>query len=111
MTDQVLILGGRGRIGSSVAQDIAIHTRSLITITSRNPTAGKAVSARLGDRVQFLALDLADTTKLKNAIASANLVIHCAGSFHYRDAQVRQLCIEQGAAIPNSNFDNGYSLP
>ncbi|MBW4665495.1 MAG: saccharopine dehydrogenase NADP-binding domain-containing protein [Chroococcus sp. CMT-3BRIN-NPC107] len=96
MTDQVLILGGRGRIGSSVAQDIATHTRSQITITSRNPTAGEAVSAQLGDRVQFLELDLADTTNLKNAIASSNLVIHCAGPFHYRDAQVLQMCIEQG---------------
>ncbi len=96
MTDQVLILGGRGRIGSSVAQDIATHTRSLITITSRNLKAGEAVSAKLGAQVQFLALDLADTTNLKNAIASSNLVIHCAGPFHYRDAQVLQLCIEQG---------------
>ncbi len=96
MTDQVLIIGGRGRIGSSVAQDIATHTRSQITITSRNPTAGEAVSAQLGAQVQFLELDLADTTGLKNAIASSNLVIHCAGPFHYRDAEVLQFCIEQG---------------
>jgi saccharopine dehydrogenase-like NADP-dependent oxidoreductase len=95
MTDQVLIIGGRGRIGSSVAQDIATHTRSHITITSRNPTAGEAVSAQLGDSVQFLKLELADTTVLKNAIASSDLVIHCAGPFHYRDAEVLQLCIEQ----------------
>jgi len=96
MTDQVLILGGRGRVGSSVAQDIVTHTRSQIVITSRNLTAGEAVSAQLGDRVQFLEMDLADTTNLKNAIASSNLVIHCAGPFHHRDAEVLQLCIEQG---------------
>ena len=96
MTDQVLILGGRGRIGSSVAQDIVTHTRSQIIITSRNQKAGEAISAQLGDRVQFLELDLADVDNLKNAIASSNLVIHCAGPFHYRDAEVLQLCIEQG---------------
>lgn len=96
MTDQVLILGGRGRIGSSVAQDIATHTQAQITITSRKPAAGLAVSDQLGPQVQFLALDLADVGKLEDAIARTNLVIHCAGPFHYRDTNVLQLCIEQG---------------
>lgn len=96
MTDQVLILGGRGRIGSSVAQDIASHTQAKITITSRNSAAGMAVSASLGPQVEFLALDLADELGLKKAIAKANLVIHCAGPFHYRDASVLKICIEHG---------------
>jgi saccharopine dehydrogenase-like NADP-dependent oxidoreductase len=95
MTEQVLILGGRGRIGSSVAQDIATHTQAQITITSRT-AAGVAVSDRLGPQVKSLALDLADTEGLRNAIAASDLVIHCAGPFHYRDASVLQVCIEQG---------------
>lgn len=93
MTDQVLILGGCGRIGSSVAQDIANYTQAQITITSRT-AAGVAVSDRLGAQVQFLALDLADQEKLRNAIAKSNLVIDCAGPFHYRDANVLNLCIQ-----------------
>lgn len=97
MTDQVLILGGRGRIGRSVAQDIVTHTQAKITITSRKSAAGKEVSDQLGSRVQFLELDLADKEKLKSAIASSNLVIHCAGPFHYRDVSVLQTCIEVGA--------------
>ncbi|MCL6750784.1 saccharopine dehydrogenase NADP-binding domain-containing protein, partial [Nostoc sp. CCCryo 231-06] len=44
MTDSVLILGGRGRIGSSVAQDLATHTQAKITITGRSAEFGKAVS-------------------------------------------------------------------
>lgn len=96
MAARVLILGGRGRIGSSVAQDIAAHTQAQITITSRKPTAGMAVSEQLGPQVEFLALDLADKEGLRNAIASSNLVIHCAGPFHYRDASVLKMCIEQG---------------
>lgn len=94
MTDQVLILGGRGRIGSSVAQDIATYTQAKITITSRNSSAGIATSDRLGPQVEFLALDLADESGLRNAIAKSNLVIHCAGPFHYRDANVLKLCTE-----------------
>ncbi len=96
MADQVLILGGRGRIGSSVAQDIATHTQAKITITSRKPAAGLAVSKQLGPQVEFLALDLADQEKLRGAIASSQLVIHCAGPFHYRDARVLKICIEEG---------------
>ncbi|MBV8885907.1 MAG: saccharopine dehydrogenase NADP-binding domain-containing protein [Chroococcidiopsidaceae cyanobacterium CP_BM_RX_35] len=96
MTDQVLILGGRGRIGSSVAQDIATHTQARITITSRRPSAGLALSKRLGPQVEFLTLDLADTAGLKAAIATSNLVIHCAGPFHYRDTSVLNICIDHG---------------
>lgn len=96
MTDQVLILGGRGRIGSSVAADLISHTQAQITITSRKPAAGTAVSQQLGPRVDFLPLDLADQEGLGNAIANSNLVIHCAGPFHYRDARVLRTCIEHG---------------
>ena len=96
MTARVLILGGRGRIGSSVAQDIATHTQAQITITSRKPAAGMAVSQQLGPQVEFLTLDLADKEGLRDAIANSNLVIHCAGPFHYRDASVLKICIDQG---------------
>lgn len=97
MTDQVLILGGRGRIGSSVAHDLVTHTQAQITITGRDAARGKhVVSSQLGPQVQFLALDLADIEGLRNAIANSNLVIHCAGPFHYRDARVLRICIEQG---------------
>ncbi len=91
MTDRVLILGGRGRIGSSVAQDLVTHTQAQITITGRTPDSGMGNS-----RVQFLVLDLAEVDLLREAIADANLVVHCAGPFHYRDANVLKICIEQG---------------
>ena len=91
MTERVLILGGRGRIGSSVAQDLVTHTQAQITITGRTPQSGTAES-----RFSFLVLDLANTDKLREAIAGANLVIHCAGPFHYRDANVLKTCIEEG---------------
>lgn len=90
MTDRVLILGGKGRIGSSVALDIATHTQAEITITGRSPGVGKGVD------LPVLVLDLAEVDKLRDAIANSDIVIHCAGPFHYRDANVLKLCIEQG---------------
>ncbi|MGB5959539.1 MAG: saccharopine dehydrogenase NADP-binding domain-containing protein [Coleofasciculaceae cyanobacterium] len=91
MTDQILILGGRGRIGSSVAQDLIRHTQAEITVTGRQVDTREEQS-----RVRCLALDLADAEQLKLAIASHNLVIHCAGPFVFRDASVLQTCIEAG---------------
>jgi saccharopine dehydrogenase-like NADP-dependent oxidoreductase len=91
MTDRVLILGGRGRIGSSVAQDIVTHTQADITITGRTPS-----TETTHPRFSFLVLNLAEVDKLREAIASVNLVVHCAGPFHYRDANVLKICIEQG---------------
>ncbi|MEQ9553592.1 MAG: saccharopine dehydrogenase NADP-binding domain-containing protein [Coleofasciculus sp. G3-WIS-01] len=92
MTDRVLILGGRGRIGSSVMEDLVAHTQAEITITGRHRTSETAFSPQ----VQFLTLDLADQDGLRSAIASHNLVIHCAGPFLYRDASVLKTCIEMG---------------
>lgn len=96
MTDRILIIGGTGRIGSSVAQDLVTHTSGQITITGRQSAPGRLVNSGLGSQVEFLSLDLADREELSKAIASHNLVIHCAGPFVYRDATVLKTCIEQG---------------
>ncbi|WP_414563834.1 MULTISPECIES: saccharopine dehydrogenase family protein [unclassified Anabaena] len=109
MTDRVLILGGRGRIGSSVAQDLATHTQAQITITGRSPEIGRSVSASLGEQVEFLMLDLAEIDKLREAIANSNLVIHCAGPFHYRDTNVLQICIEQGVNYLDVSDHRSYT--
>ncbi|BDA67920.1 Saccharopine dehydrogenase [Calothrix sp. PCC 7716] len=91
MTKRVLILGGRGRIGSSVAQDIVAHTEAEVTITGRSP-----IIKPNDGRLQFLQLDLAEDDKLRTAISNSDVVVHCAGPFHYRDAKVLKYCIEHG---------------
>lgn len=110
MTDRVLIIGGRGRIGSSVAQDLATHTQAEIIITGRSPVIEKAVSLSLGGQVQFLMLDLAEVDKLRDAIAQSNLVIHCAGPFHYRDTNVLQICIEEGVNYVDVSDHRSYTI-
>lgn len=109
MTDRVLILGGRGRIGSSVAQDLATHTQAQITITGRSPETAKAISLTLGERLRFAILDLAEIDKLREAIANSDLVIHCAGPFHYRDANVLKICIEQGVNYLDVSDHRSYT--
>ncbi|MBD2014860.1 saccharopine dehydrogenase NADP-binding domain-containing protein [Microcoleus sp. FACHB-53] len=97
MTDQqVLILGGQGRIGRSVAHDLVANTQAKITVTGRTLKSEGAVQPQESPQVEFLALDLADHEGLEKAIASHQLVIHCAGPFLYRDTRVLKACIEQG---------------
>lgn len=96
MTNRVLIVGGSGRIGSSVAADLVAHTEAQVIITGRNAVVGNAIASQLGSGVEFLALDLSEKDKLREAIATSQIVIHCAGPFHYRDANVLKTCIENG---------------
>jgi saccharopine dehydrogenase-like NADP-dependent oxidoreductase len=91
---QVLIIGGTGRIGQSVAKDILSQTKAHVTITGRQ--SGQAVAASLGPRATFMPLDLADLPGLAAAVSAADLVIHTAGPFHDRNAQVLRLCIAGG---------------
>jgi saccharopine dehydrogenase-like NADP-dependent oxidoreductase len=94
MVDRVLILGGSGRVGRQVAADLIAHTTALITITGRRLEPGIQAQQQLGDRVQFHPLDLNDPTALTQAITSVDLVIHCAGPFHYRNVDVLEACIQ-----------------
>ena len=90
MTKKVLVIGGCGRIGNSVAQDIANHTNAEITVTSRNS------QQQVDPRFNFLVLDLADKEQTIQSIAPVDLVIHCAGPFHHRDGRVLEACINAG---------------
>lgn len=108
MTNRVLILGGRGRIGSSVAADLVAYTQSQITITGRTAMP-KQNWNHLGEAVEFLPLHLADRTSLQQAIAAADLVIHCAGPFRYRQGRVLQTCIEQGVNYIDVSDDRSFT--
>lgn len=119
MSNQVLILGGRGRIGSSVARDLLTHTAAQITVTGRQASVpGRATPFQPEGRVRFLSLDLADRETVTQAIAalgdcpagdSPNLVIHCAGPFHYRDDAVLQLCLQHGVNYLDVCDHGGYT--
>lgn len=100
---KVLILGGTGKIGSAVALDLLQHTSAILVLTGRSPRWPSMVSDWIassgdarGDRVQLLALDLGEVSALEQAIAAADLVIHCAGPFRDRNLTVLETCIQKG---------------
>lgn len=71
MTQQVLILGGTGRIGSQIAADLLAHTAAQVTIAGRNPEVGIKRSQQLGNRCRFAAIDLNDWIYLLDSIAQS----------------------------------------
>ena len=89
MAKKVLIIGGYGRIGSSVARDLVKHSDVEVTITSRQTKPEIKP-------FKSLVLDLSDRHNLQQAIANYDLVIHCAGPFHHRDGRVLSCCIDAG---------------
>lgn len=95
-TQNVLIIGGSGRIGRSVASDLMQYTSAQITLTHRHESSPAPAASFPHGAYHWLTLDLADLEELKRAIAASDLVIHCAGPFHNQDARVLRICIEQG---------------
>lgn len=88
----VAILGGRGRIGSSIARDLmqfCPQVRLILTGRDRTPPARPLPGS-------YAMLDLGDRAALKTLIASCDLVVHCAGPFHRRDGRVLKTCIDCG---------------
>ena len=104
MAQRVLVLGGRGRIGNSVAEDISKHTQAEVTVTGRRSLESENTTS-----FKYLPLDLAELEKLREAIYNSDLVIHCAGPFHYRDTTVLQICIEQGVNYVDVSDHRSYT--
>lgn len=110
MSSKVLILGGCGRIGSSVALDILTHTQAQVTVTGRAKTS--VISPLLesfGSRLQYLSVDLADRSGLAAAITPVDLVVHCAGPFRQRDTLVLETCISQGINYVDVSDDRVFT--
>ncbi|HEY9824839.1 MAG TPA: saccharopine dehydrogenase NADP-binding domain-containing protein, partial [Stenomitos sp.] len=106
---RVLIIGGSGRIGSSIAEDLLKYTAVEITITGRNLTTGASVSNRLGERVKFLALDLDQPQEISPAVAEADLVIDTAGPFYHRSLAVLQACIDRRVNYLDVSDERGFT--
>jgi saccharopine dehydrogenase-like NADP-dependent oxidoreductase len=110
MPNKVLILGGRGQIGSSVALDLLKYTQSQVIITGRS-TSGlpSHLKEQFGTRLQYQDLNLADEAGLVDAIAAVDLVVHCAGPFRLRDTTVLKSCIAQSKNYVDVSDDRVFT--
>jgi saccharopine dehydrogenase-like NADP-dependent oxidoreductase len=109
MTHRVLIVGGRGHIGSKVAADLLKHTQAHLIITGRASAPHDAIGENLTSRVQYLSLDLSERGQVKQAILGVDLVIHCAGPFRWRDTFLLESCIEHGINYIDVSDDREFT--
>ena len=107
--NQVLILGGQGRIGSSIAADLLRYTSARLTLTGRTVAGIHPLQQGSPARVRCFAVDLEDRVELLQAIAASDLVIHYAGPFRQRDARVLEACIEQRVNYVDVCDDRSYT--
>ncbi|NJR66176.1 MAG: saccharopine dehydrogenase, partial [Leptolyngbyaceae cyanobacterium CRU_2_3] len=95
------------------ALDLATYTDAQITVTGRRTSLSPSLRSRdlekLGAKVQPVSLDLADLSRLEQAIAATDLVIHCAGPFRQRDTQVLQTCIDRGVNYLDVSDDRSFT--
>lgn len=106
---QVLILGGQGRIGQSVAADLLAHTQAKLILTRRTPQLSPQTNLPNHARIHYQPLDLADEQALVERIAASQLVIHCAGPFRYRDTRVLKHCIDHGINYVDVSDDRSFT--
>jgi saccharopine dehydrogenase-like NADP-dependent oxidoreductase len=108
MEKQVLIIGGRGRIGSAVAADLVAHTSAQIVVTGRQFMSPASIDIA-PSRIRYLAVDLLDHSLLERTIAESDLVVHCAGPFRNRDTWVLQSCIRNGVPYVDVSDDRSFT--
>jgi saccharopine dehydrogenase-like NADP-dependent oxidoreductase len=111
---KILILGGTGRVGSSVAASLLQLTPGhKVTLAGRSQANfDKAVARRpdLSSSV-FTAVDIADKESVALAAASHDLVIHTAGPFQRRqDLSVLEACIAVGTPYLDVCDDQEHSV-
>jgi saccharopine dehydrogenase-like NADP-dependent oxidoreductase len=106
----VLIIGGSGRIGSSIARDLLTYTQADVAIAGRNAMAGEAAIARLGSRAKFRVLDFNQPEQIQQAIADADLAIDTAGPFYHRKIDVLQACIDRQVNYLDVSDERSFTL-
>jgi saccharopine dehydrogenase-like NADP-dependent oxidoreductase len=103
----VLIIGGRGRIGGSIAEDLLKYSDAEITITGRSPISRKE---KLNQYLHFKILEISDQRSLQETIANSDLVIHCAGPFALRDQSVLKTCIAEKVDYLDVSDDRRFTI-
>jgi saccharopine dehydrogenase-like NADP-dependent oxidoreductase len=109
MVNRVLIIGGRGRVGSSVAADLTKHIDTQIVLSGRTSDSIARFRQNIDSRLEYQVLELADRSSLAEAIAAVDLVVHCAGPFRCRDTNVLKICIEQGVHYVDVSDDLDFT--
>lgn len=121
----VVLMGGNGFLGSHIAQALLARGARL-RIASRSPDKGWGLKplANLG-QIQFVRCDVTKRSSVERAVAGADAVVNCIGSFSANllrlmgeapgwmaaaaKANEAQAFIHVSAIVPESHEGNGYA--
>ena len=118
MVDKIVIIGGTGRIGSSVASFLLhfiesnlkdLNKNIRVVIAGRNKIRGNEICERIGKKTEFQAVELNQYHTITELIQDTNLVIHTAGPFVGNVPVVLQACIEKNVPYIDICDDIGYA--
>ncbi|KQJ92379.1 uncharacterized protein LOC106866586 isoform X2 [Brachypodium distachyon] len=83
---RVLVLGGTGRAGGATATALSDLRPDLsILVAGRNREKGTKLVSKLGERSEFVQLDIHNARRLEAVMESVDLVVHAAGPFQRED--------------------------
>jgi len=118
MEDKIVIIGGTGRIGSSVASSLIhfidtnltnLDKESRVIIAGRNKKRGREICERLGKKTEFQPVELKQYETITEVMQDASLVIHTAGPFVGYAPIVLKACIEKRVPYIDICDDIGYA--
>ncbi|KAJ4780233.1 hypothetical protein LUZ62_064490 [Rhynchospora pubera] len=110
-SSRVLVLGGTGRVGGSTATALSKLCPSLqIQVAGRNREKGAALVSKLGEKSEFVELDINNTRMLERALDGVDLVVHTAGPFQRQEkCTVLEAAISTKTAYIDVCDDTEYS--
>jgi hypothetical protein len=77
MEKTILIVGGYGHVGSSIAANLSTRFDGRIIVAGRDPERAAALAGRLGERVRARTVDVANAATYVPATEAVDLVIVC----------------------------------
>ncbi|CAN6325757.1 unnamed protein product [Urochloa humidicola] len=108
---RVLVLGGAGRVGGSTATALSKLRPDLnILVGDRNREKGESFAAKLGEKSEFVQVDIRNASMLEKVLQGVDLVVHTAGPFQRaEECTVLQAAISTKTSYVDVCDDMDYS--
>ncbi|CAN6339559.1 unnamed protein product [Urochloa humidicola] len=108
---RVLVLGGAGRVGGSTATALSKLRPDLnILVGDRNREKGESFAAKLGEKSEFVQVDIRNASMLEKVLQGVDLVVHTAGPFQRaEECTVLQAALSTKIAYVDVCDDMDYS--
>ncbi|EPS70904.1 hypothetical protein M569_03855, partial [Genlisea aurea] len=108
---RILILGGTGRVGGSTALALSSFCPDArVIVGGRNREKAARMVSKLGDKSEFVYIDINDSRSVEEALNDVDLVVHTAGPFQRAEScTVLEAAIRTKTAYLDVCDDTSYA--